>query len=86
MLYGTVGDFVSSQRIARVFGLFYTFVIAAAAVAPPMMGLISDMLGVDESIRLIGWAALCAIPLAYILSRQMATQGGGVVNRISSKV
>ena len=72
VLYGTVGDFVSPQRIARVFGLFYTFVIAAAAVAPPIMGLISDMLGVEESIRLIGWIALATVPLAFVLGRQGA--------------
>ena len=70
VLYGTVGDFVRPQRIARVFGLFYTFVIAAAAAAPPIMGRISDMMGVEESIRLIGWFALVTVPLAFILARQ----------------
>ena len=70
VLYGTVGDFISPQRAARVFGLFYTFVIAAAAFAPPIMGRISDMLGVGESIRLIGWVALATVPLAFVLARQ----------------
>ena len=70
VLYGTVGDFVNPHRIARVFGLFYTFVIAAAAVAPPIMGRISDMLGVEGGIRLIGWVALATVPLAFILARQ----------------
>ena len=70
VLYGTVGDFVSPQRIARAFGLFYTFVIAAAAVAPPIMGMVSDMMGVAESVRLIGWVALGTVPLAFVLARQ----------------
>jgi MFS family permease len=70
VLYGTVADFVSPHRIARAFGLFYTFVIAAAAVAPPLMGRVSDSLGVDDSIRLIGWIALSTVPMAFILSRQ----------------
>lgn len=74
VLYGTVGDFVSPRRIARVFGLFYTFVIAAAAVAPPIMGRISDVLGVEESIRMIGWTALVTVPLAFVLARQAAEQ------------
>ncbi len=70
VLYGTVGEFVSPRRIARVFGLFYTFVIAAAAVAPPIMGRVSDMLGVEASIRMIGWIALVTVPLAFVLARQ----------------
>ncbi len=71
VLYGTVADFVDTQRVARAFGLFYTFVIGAAAVAPPIMGSISDMIGVDEAIRLIGWIAFSTIPMAVILARQM---------------
>ncbi|MDB4441976.1 MFS transporter [bacterium] len=72
VLYGTVGDFVSSQRIARAFGLFYTFVIAASALAPPIMGGLSDMLGLDDSIRLIAWIALSIAPMAFVLARQTA--------------
>ena len=72
VLYGTVGDFVSSQRIARVFGLFYTFVIAASALAPPIMGWLSDTLGLDDSIRLMAWVALGTVPMAFILARQTA--------------
>jgi len=70
VLYGTVADFVDPDRIARAFGLFYTFVIAAAAVAPPIMGRVSDLLGVDNSIRLIGCIALSTVPMAFVLSRQ----------------
>ncbi len=74
VLYGTVADFVRPDRMARAFGLFYTFVIAAAAVAPPIMGRVSDVLGVDDSIRLVGWIALCTVPMAAILSRQAANR------------
>ena len=71
VLYGTVADFVDTHRVARAFGLFYTFVIAAAAVAPPIMGRVSDILGVDDSVRMIGWIALSTLPMAIVLSRQM---------------
>lgn len=71
VLYGTVADFVSPHRIARVFGLFYTFVIASAAISPPIMGRISDMLGLDKSIRLIACIALLTVPMALALSHQM---------------
>jgi MFS family permease len=70
VLYGTVADFVSPHRVARAFSLFYTFVIAAAAVAPPIMGRVSDILGLDDSIRLIGWIALSTVPMALVLARQ----------------
>jgi MFS family permease len=70
VLYGTVGDFVTPQRIARAFGLFYTFVIAAAAFAPPLMGRASDILGLEGSIRLMGWIALSTVPMAPVLARQ----------------
>ncbi len=70
VLYGTVADFVNPHRIARAFGLFYTCVIAAAAVAPPIMGRVSDLLGVIDSIRLIGWIALSTVPLAFVLAKQ----------------
>lgn len=71
VLYGAVSDFVLPRQIARSFGLFYTFVIAAAAVAPPIFGVISDLSGIANTIRLIGLCALTPIPLAYMLSRCM---------------
>jgi FSR family fosmidomycin resistance protein-like MFS transporter len=70
VLYGTVVDFVSPHRVARAFGLFCTFVIAVSAVAPPVMGRISDMLGFDNSIRLIGCIALSSLSMTLVLSRQ----------------
>jgi MFS family permease len=68
VLYGTVADFVCPDRVARAFAIFYTLIIASTAVATPIMGKMSDMLGVIESIRLIGWAALSTLPMAALLS------------------
>ena len=79
MLYGTVAEFVSPQQVPRAFGLFYTFVIAAAALAPPLMGIVSDMMGVGDSIKLLGGIALTTLPLSFILSRQMGHMGRGQV-------
>ncbi len=75
VLYGTVADFVDTDRVGRAFGLFYTFVIAAAAVAPPIMGRVSDKLGVDDSVRMIGLIALSTLPMAIVLSRQIIKLG-----------
>lgn len=77
VLYATVVDFVDTNRVARAFGLFYTFVIAAAAVAPPIMGRISDILGVHGSLKMIGLIALSTLPMAVVLSRQMSRKGRG---------
>ena len=71
VLYGTVADFVDPSRIGRTFGLFYTFVEVAGAVTPPIMGVVSDMLGVEDSIRLLGLIALITVPMAVFLSKQM---------------
>jgi len=79
VLYGTVAEFVSPQQVPRAFGLFYTFVIAAAAVAPPIMGTVSDLVGVGDSIKLIGGIALTTLPLSFILSRQMCHMNRGQV-------
>ena len=76
VLYGTVADFVDPHRVARAFGLFYTFVIAAAAVAPPIMGRVSDMLGVDYSIRLIGWIAFSTVPMCRPFAANGQTEQG----------
>jgi len=35
------------------------------------MGRVSDILGVDDSVRMIGWIALSTLPMAIVLSRQM---------------
>lgn len=68
VLYGTVADFVDPGRVARAFGIFYTFVIASFAVVAPLMGRMSDILGVNDSIQLIGWIALSTVPMAAVLS------------------
>jgi len=47
-------------------------VIAASALAPPIMGRLSEMLGLDDSIRLIAWVALSIVPMAFVLARQTA--------------
>jgi len=74
VLYGTVTDFVSATHVPRVFGLFYTAIILAAAVAPPVFGLLSDALGVAMTIVIVGLTALLTLPLAGMLSKEMHTR------------
>ena len=71
VLYGTVAEFVDPSRVPRAFGLFYTVIISASAVAPPVFGMISDAKGVPFTVVVIAFIALVTLPLALLLSREM---------------
>ena len=71
VLYGTVADFIRPEQVARAFGLFYTFLIGAAALAPPLLGTLCDTAGVDITILVTGVAALSCVPVALWLSLRM---------------
>ncbi|MDP7277052.1 MAG: MFS transporter [Planctomycetaceae bacterium] len=69
VLYGSVADFVSPQRRTRAFGVFYTIVIAAGALAPPTFGVVSDRTSVESSLTVVALVALATLPLASLLKR-----------------
>jgi len=71
VLYGTVADFVLPSHTPRVFGLFYTAIIVGAALAPPAFGFLSDAVGVEVTVSVIGLTALATLPLAYVLSKAL---------------
>ena len=71
VLYGTVADFVNPSRIPRAFGLFYTVIISAAAVTPPLFGMLSDARGVPFTVLTMAVVAFATLPLAFLLSREM---------------
>ncbi|MEN8246115.1 MAG: MFS transporter [Thermodesulfobacteriota bacterium] len=71
VLYGTVADFVNPSRVPRAFGLFYTVIISASAITPPMFGMLSDARGVSFTILIIAFVALVTLPLAFLLSGEM---------------
>ena len=68
VLYGTVPELVPPDACARAFGIFYTGTIAASALAPPVLGLFADRLGVSNAIVGIALAVLLTIPLAVALN------------------
>ena len=77
VLYGTVGDFVHSDRQARAFGLFYTFGTGAGVVSPFLFGLFSDAWGLDAAVKAIATLVLLIPPLCLVLRpslRAAATQ------------
>jgi len=72
VLYGTVADFVSVSHVPRAFSLFYTAIIFAAALSPPVFGWISDAAGIGFTILVVGLTALTTLPLTYVLSKESA--------------
>jgi len=75
VLYGTVAEFVNPSRVPRAFGLFYTVIISAAAISPPMFGIVSDAKGVEFTVVVIAFAALLTLPLVFLLYREMRRLG-----------
>jgi len=67
VLYATIGDLVSKERLPRAFGFFYTLGSLCGIAAPLGYGLLGDVSGVDTSIGIIGLAVLLTVPLAAVL-------------------
>ena len=67
VLYGTVAEFVTMQRRARAFALFYTLGTIAGALSPPIYGALSDAAGVPITLAVLSTVLLTTVPLAQIL-------------------
>jgi MFS family permease len=67
VLYGTLGDYVEKDRLARAFGFFYTLGSLCGIAAPLGYGLIGDLQGVETSMGIIGIAIFLTVPLAALL-------------------
>jgi FSR family fosmidomycin resistance protein-like MFS transporter len=67
VLYGTIGDYVEKDRLARAFGFFYTLGSLCGIAAPLGYGLLGDLHGVETSMGIIGIAIFLTVPLAALL-------------------
>ncbi len=67
VLYGSVPETVAKDRIARAFGIFYTFSMTGGAVAPFLFGFLSDQLTLDWALRILAAAVLLIVPLTLTL-------------------
>jgi MFS transporter, FSR family, fosmidomycin resistance protein len=67
VLYGTLGEYVEKDRLARAFGFFYTLGSLCGIAAPLGYGLLGDLHGVETSIGIIGIAIFLTVPLAALL-------------------
>jgi MFS family permease len=67
VLYATLGEYVSTARLSRAFGLFYTVGSVCGIVAPLAFGMVGDRLGVQAAIAALGATILLTLPLVAAL-------------------
>jgi MFS transporter, FSR family, fosmidomycin resistance protein len=67
VLYGTITDFVRSDRQARAFGAFYTLGSFAGGSAPLIFGATSDWLGLWHAFAALGVLVLMTLPLVAMM-------------------
>ena len=73
VLYGTVPEFVTPERRAHAFGVFYTSTIGAGAVAPILFGLFGDAVDVGTMMVAIAALVLLTLPLGWLLRPALRT-------------
>ena len=71
VLYGSVPELVEQEARGRAFACFYTGTIGAGAVAPLLYGAVSDMIGVEASVKIVAAMVLLAVPLTWPLRGKM---------------
>ena len=67
VLYGTLGEYVKKDRLARAFGFFYTLGSICGIAAPLGYGLLGDLQGIETAMGVIGIAIFLTVPLAALL-------------------
>lgn len=67
VLYGTIGDLVTSDRQSRAFGLFYTLTSVCSVAAPLVYGLLGDWIGIEVTLVFAGCLVLLTLPFTLAL-------------------
>jgi MFS family permease len=73
VIYGSVPSYAAADRRTHLLSVFYTIAIGAAALAPPFVGLGSDLIGIPGTLILVSSMALATIPLAFLLNDERRT-------------
>jgi MFS family permease len=68
IIYGSVPSYAPPERRTHALSVFYTVTIGSAAFAPPVSGLLGDLVGVPTAVITIALLTLATIPLAFGLS------------------
>jgi MFS family permease len=67
VLYATIGDLVDKDKLPRAFGLFYTLGSTCGLVAPLVLGVIGDAIGVADAMIITGLLAFLTLPACLVL-------------------
>ena len=67
VLYASVADLVAPERRARAYGLYYTLVVGASAVAPLVYGAIGDAVGILATLLVTSAVLLLTVPLCLVM-------------------
>jgi FSR family fosmidomycin resistance protein-like MFS transporter len=75
VLYGTVPEIVTPQRIERAFAHFYTGILGSSALAPILYGRLGDAAGSHWATVAAALTAVAVVPLMLLLSPRLAASG-----------
>ena len=67
VLYGTIPEFVSSERRTHAFAIFYTGGSVAGATGPLLAGLLGDAVGLPIALAAVSCIALTTLPMVWAL-------------------
>jgi MFS family permease len=76
VLYGSVPAFVTPERRAHAFSVFYTGTIGSGATAPALYGVVGDALGVPNALLVVAAVVLLTLPLSLALKPVLAARFG----------
>ncbi len=73
VLYGTVPELVSSQKVERAFALFYSGTLGSSALAPVLYGWLGDATGAAWATGAAAVTALAVVPLMLLLAPRLTS-------------
>ncbi len=68
VIYGSVPSYAPPERRTHALSVFYTVTIGSAALAPPISGLLGDLVGIPAAVVTIAVLTLATVPLAFGLA------------------
>jgi FSR family fosmidomycin resistance protein-like MFS transporter len=70
VIYGSVPRYAAPERRGQALSMFYTITIGAAAVSPPVAGLVGDLIGIPGTVVIVAVLILATIPFAFLLGER----------------
>ncbi len=74
VIYGSVPSYAAPERRTHALSVFYTLTIGAAALSPPLSGLVADLIGISNAIIVVSLLTLATVPLAVMLGKERGGQ------------